>query len=50
MRFFTFKKAEVRATTRQPDLAMITAFGLAGIVLTIASLHFGLEVDISALS
>jgi len=34
----------VRATTRESDLAVIAAFSLVGIVLTLALVHFGLDV------
>ncbi len=34
----------VRSTTRVSDLAAVTAFSLGGIVLTLALVHFGLDV------
>lgn len=37
----------VRSTTREsdlPDLALITAFSLAGMVLTLALVYFGIDV------
>jgi hypothetical protein len=34
----------VRATTRESDLAMITAFSLAGVALSLALVHFGLNL------
>jgi hypothetical protein len=40
----------VRATTRESNLVVITAFCIAGIVLTLASAHFGLDVDRGILS
>lgn len=40
----------VRATARESDLAVITAFSVAGIVLTLASVHFGLDVGTGILS
>ncbi len=37
----------VRATTRESDLAIVAAFSLAGVVLTLALLHFGLDMGSS---
>ena len=34
----------VRATTRESDLALITALSLAGIVLSLALVHFGFDL------
>ncbi len=34
----------VRAATRESDLALVTAFSLAGVVLTLALIHFGIDV------
>lgn len=37
----------IRATTRESDLssaALITAFSLGGLVLTLALVHFGIDV------
>jgi len=34
----------VRATARDSDLPVITAFSLAGLVLSLAFVHFGLDL------
>jgi hypothetical protein len=35
----------VRASTRVSDLALLTAFSLGGVVLTLALAHFGLDIS-----
>ena len=40
----------LRVTTRETDLAVIAAFSLASIVMTFASVQFGLDVAASILS
>ena len=34
----------VRATARESDLALVTAFSLAGVVLSLAAVHFGFDL------
>ena len=34
----------VRATTREPYLTVITALSLAGLVLSLAAIHFGFDL------
>ena len=36
--------AFVRATTRESDLALITAFSLSGLVLSLPFAHFGFDL------
>jgi hypothetical protein len=40
----------VRSTTREPDLAVIVAFSLTGILLTLVSARLGLDVSSAMLS
>lgn len=40
----------VQATSRVSDLAVIAAFSLAGVVLTLVSSHFGLDISAGILS